>query len=560
MPRSEELRRIEELLNQRVSMNFIDADLDYVLQTLFKISGVNILAEQSLVTDKKLTLHVEDIPLKEILEFIKRNYEGVEYTVTESAVWLTSPEKPPLRPRWYPLSRGLVGQGAFQMGARSSTRTPSSSGSTGIDPRSLTGSTPQQLARALAGRGSPSAPGGGGGGGGGGGVGGQAGSGETHLEAALKWIESWEDEWPPGSTWQVDRQTNTLMVLTTQAMHDRIEELLDVIDTVPVQVRVRTKFIEVLADDLKEYGLSTVEYTEWTERTLVDGQTPEGTRIGTSGMGTGEGGLQFQIGRYLSDNSQLIAALNALEKKQRARVLSQPQIIAMNNTRAVIDVSKSIPYVADYTTTSTSVLNPDSDQVISIPNVLTPIPGFVDVGFFLEFVPSVGRDRKNIVLDLHARVDDNVGFAEFPVTVGGLSSDAGAAAVSMPTVKEPIIDAREFQTRLVVEDGGMVVIGGLVKNFQETVRRRVPVLGDIPLIGLLFRYQREETRQSNMIIVVQAEIVAPSGQRYEPASSEDEVPGGMTDVQQFGDEMGPREWLPDLPPRILDEVYQGGVR
>jgi len=560
MPRSEAMRRMEEKLNQRVSMNFIDADLDYVIQTLFKISGVDIIAEQSVVADKKLTLHVENVPLKEILEFIERNYEGITYSVTENAVWLTTPEKPPLVPRSYPLSRGLVSESAFQTtGVRSRT---AGSVDTSRLPRQLSGLDPSSLSRALgqltgaAGTQAAGAAGAAGGTGAGGG---------SYLESVLRWVETWKDEWPQGSSWQIDRQTNTLFVMTTPQMHDRIEEILDVLDTPPIQILVRTKFTEVLADDLREFGLSSASFLEWTNRKLIDGTTPEGTDVSVTGMGGASSGLQFRMGKYLTNTSQIIATLNALEKKQRTKVLSAPQVIAMNNTPATIDVSKSFSYASQYQpATGTSYLSGGQ----TVQNVSALIPSQfeeVNVGFFMEFVPSVGRDMKNIVLDLHARVDDVVGniedFKSVPIIFPGQDENGtgGTGTFTTQAVQRPVIDSREFRTRLVVEDGETVILGGLLKNYRESVDRRVPILGDIPLVGLLFRYRKDMVRQSNLLIAVQAQIIAPSGRRYATGGPAGE-PGGDSGfgLRSFGAPPERKEWVPELAPELERELFAPG--
>ena len=536
-------------------MNFVEADLEYVLQTLFKISNVNIIADQEILTDKTLSLHVENVPLREILEFIKRNYEGVDYTVTEHSVLLTTPEKPPLYPRSYPLSHGLIGQANFQTGVRRQSQGSSGYGG------NLGGSSSNVLNRGSSGGSS-------GGGSGGGSV---SADGESYLESVLTWVETWEDEWPQGSQWYLDRQSNTLFVLTTSEMHRRMGEILDVVDTIPIQVLVRVRFIEVLSDDLREFGVSSLTYGEMTGGQLIDPDTgmpgaPEATVIGTAGMGASSGGLEVSFGRFMSNTSQLMAALNALERKQRTKVLSAPHVLALNNTAATIDISKTFSYASQYqSSSSTSYLSGGT----ALQNASAFIPSQFDevqVGFLMEFVPSVGRDYKNIVLDLHARVDEVVGniedFQSAPVIMPA-STEEGGTTPALPSsnmaVQRPVIDSREFRTRLVVEDGGTVILGGLLKNFREKVRRKVPILGDIPLLGLLFRYQKDSVKQSNLIIVVQAQIVKPDGGRYVDSEKPD-AEQQRFGIQSFGSAPKKTDWIRDLPPELQRDVLRGAGR
>ncbi|MHC4501917.1 MAG: type II secretion system protein GspD [Planctomycetota bacterium] len=527
MPESEGLRRMAEFLNQRVSMDFVEADLDYVLQTLFKISGVDIMAEQSVVEDKTITLHVENVPLREILEFIKRNYEGIEYTVTESAVWITSPEKPRLIPRSYPLTRGLVGQGSFSSGVRRST----SGGGGGA--RTTGGAS-------RGGRGGSSARGTSGGAGGG------AGSGETFIESILTWVEGWEDEWPEGSMWWLDFKTNTLVVLTTPEMHQRVQEILDIIDVTPVQILVKTKFLEIESDNTDEFGLGLLFLDSRVSGEVVD------ELIGES-VAMQQGAVQFRkVYGIGGSGDRLAAELTLLMQRKNTKVLSAPHIIAMNNTPATIDISKHFSYASQYRSTSTTYLTQGGST--STPSAFLP-SSFeeVDVGFFMEFVPSVGRDMKTIVLDLHVRVDEVKDLEQFESAEVIVPTDV-ANMTQMPSMSRPVIDAREFTTRLVVEDGGTVVIGGLLKKNHELLRRRVPILGDIPLLGLLFRYHKKRTVTSNLIIVVEAQIVTPAGENY--ADVGEPAPGESLrelEMRSFGAPVK-SEWARDLAPEIEREI------
>jgi len=527
MPESAGLRRMAEFLNQRVSMDFVEADLDYVLQTLFKISGVDIMAEQSVVEDKTITLHVENVPLREILEFITRNYEGIEYTVTESAVWITSPEKPRLVPRSYPLSRGLVGQGDFSKGVRRST--PGGSGGA------------RTTGQAGRGGGSTSR-------GASGGTGGGAGSGETFIESILTWIEGWEDEWPEGSMWWLDRKTNTLVVLTTPEAHQLVQQMLDIVDVTPIQVLVKTKFLEIESDNTDEFGLGLLFLDSRVSNEVVD------ELIGES-VAMQQGTVQFRKVYGLGGGDRLAADLTLLMQRKNTKVLSAPHIIAMNNTPATIDVSKHFSYASQYRSSSTTYMA--DGGTVSSPSAFLP-SSFeeVDVGFFMEFVPSVGRDMKTIVLDLHVRVDEVKDLEQFESADVIVPTDVTDLA-QMPSMSRPVIDAREFQTRLVVEDGGTVVIGGLLKKNHELLRRRVPILGDIPLLGLLFRYHKKRTVTSNLIIIVEAQIVTPAGERYVDVGSRPEPAPGESlrelEMRSFG-APATREWTRDLAPEIERDI------
>jgi len=349
-------------------------------------------------------------------------------------------------------------------------------------------------------------------------------------------MESWKDEWPEGSQWYMDRQTNTLLALTTPEMHERLEDMLDIMDTVPIQVLVRTKYIEIKAEDMTEAGLgmlflrSSYDASDLEQTSMLQGQ------------------MSFRRAYKVSEGTQIMLDLVALQQQGRAKLLSAPEVIAMNNNSATIDISKRFSYASQYSAASSLIQNPGGGTT-QIPAAYMPSQFVdVDVGFLLEFVPSVGRDMKHIVLDLHSRVDDvsnidDFSSAPFILPASGDSGSAAAAVLAAATSKgvpRPIVDSREFRTRLVVEDGGTIVIGGLLKNNRDVVNRRVPILGDIPLLGLLFRYKKESIKQSNLIIVIQAKIITPDGRTYRK-----ETPAGTGTI---GSATPDGEWILDLPP------------
>ncbi len=496
--KSDAMRKIEEKLNQRVSINFIDADLDYVLNTLFKATGVNIIAEQSVVQDKRITLHVNDLPLREILRYIDKNNDEISYTVTESAVWITTPDKPLLEARVYPLNKGIVSKLQFGSGAR---RT--SGARTGISGASGTAAAARGagIPGAAAALQQPQA--------------GQQGQTQSFLEDVMDWFTTLEGEWPQGSEWMLDRQTNSLLAYTSSEVHGRISRLLDMIDTTPIQVLIRTKFIEVMRDDSFDLG---VDFFVTDEGGPGDFKVGIGTGLNL-GVSAGEGLSLVVLGKGTTPPWQ--ATLNMMLKNENARLLSAPQIIALNNQMATIDVSTSFSYASEYQAASTVITSAGGVTETSGSTFVPSQFEQIDVGFRLEVVPSVGRDMKTITLDLHPVVDDILGgedrfqrFAEFEIITPTEEGGGGGTTQTTQKIPRPIIVSREVMTKLVVQDGGVVAIGGLLRDKKTVTVKKVPILGDIPILGYLFRSRSETVTQSNLIIVVQASIITPTGQGY----------------------------------------------
>jgi type II secretory pathway component GspD/PulD (secretin) len=213
--------------------------------------------------------------------------------------------------------------------------------------------------------------------------------------------------------------------------------------------------------------------------------------------------------------------------------LSAPEILTLNNQRAVINVSTSFDYASQFQAISNPIIVGGGGQTNTTSGFLPTQWDSVNVGFFLEVVPSVGRDMKTIVLDLHPVVDeldnsedfDSFRTFDFAVSTGG----AGATQ----QVPRPVVATRELTTKLVIEDGMTIVLGGLMRDRKVKVIKKVPILGDIPLLGLLFRSTSDTIEKSNLIIIVRAQIVTPAGQTYYdvPPELEEQEEAGEGEVQ-----------------------------
>jgi general secretion pathway protein D len=131
-----------------------------------------------------------------------------------------------------------------------------------------------------------------------------------------------------------------------------------------------------------------------------------------------------------------------------------------------------------------------------------------EVGVTLEVTPTVGADD-SIALHLKPKVTEFEGFVEYVGTSVAISS---GTTVTIPSgLFQPILTTREVSTDVTVFDGATVVIGGLTREEVKTVNDKVPVLGDIPLIGAAFRSSGKSTIKKNLTVFVTANLVSPGG-------------------------------------------------
>jgi general secretion pathway protein D len=132
-----------------------------------------------------------------------------------------------------------------------------------------------------------------------------------------------------------------------------------------------------------------------------------------------------------------------------------------------------------------------------------------NVGVELKVTPTVEEDDYSISLDLNPRVTEFEGFVEY----GGQSvAIGGGTTVTVPSgFYQPIFSTREVTTKVTVWDGATLVMGGLTREEVKKTSDKVPVLGDIPLIGRAFRSKGESSSKRNLLIFVTANLVSPGG-------------------------------------------------
>ncbi|MGD0091031.1 MAG: hypothetical protein ABSE73_14025 [Planctomycetota bacterium] len=561
-PETPKYRKMAEKMEQPVTVDFMKADLEWVLNTLFILTGVNIIADQAALEGKSLTLHVEEVPLKEVLNFIVRNNDGIQFSLTEDAVWVTASEAADLKkimyPRIYPVHCGLV-------------------------------STAEGGAGGGGGGGSGRSGRGGGGGGGGGAQGGRGGAQgrkgaggqqeKTFLETILKWLKDAKDlqSFPDGSDYMLDYQSNQLVVFTTASGHDYITKFLDAFDQPPIQVLIKSRFLNIKFNDEKELGVnideiktngSTISSAATSNTTGTTGTTTgtTGTTTGTTGTTTGTTGtttgvataglpaaiaglarqtvtnatginpfhaFDFTSGTgsigipgTLSNgetftlvgnrtNPQFQMTIAALLANQSTKILSEPQVLAVNNKPATIDITTHFSYITNLQPVVT--YTPPTVTTGAIPSVPSYIPQFDDevIGFTLTVTPSVGRDLKTINMHL-VPVFDSLSQGQQISQFQNFSASVASQTASgqTPTIQRPTIDQTSLETDVVVEDNGYVIIGGLIRLDTMTQERKVPGLSRIPYLGELFKSKHVDHQKSNMMIIVEAQIITTGGRTY----------------------------------------------
>ena len=552
-------RKIAEALEQPITASFQKADLDFVMNTLYDLTGVNIIADPAALDSKTITMHVNDLKLREILEYIVRNNDGISYNITEDSIWITASSETDLKkimfPRVYPLHYGLVSTVANSGGGGGGGGGRGGSGTNG---RSGRGGGQQQ----------------GGGNRGGGGQGAQGGQQQepTYIETVLKWMKDTKSQYvlPEGSDYQIDRQSNLLIVLTTPAGHERVSQFLDFFDQPAIQCLIKTRFLDIQWNSELSLGANLNSLSNRVGTLFrPDGKTPSSTsKDPANGFTLSAGNGVFTtagtpgatvlslVGRKTDPAYQLTIA--ALETSDKTKILSAPQVLAINNKEAVIDVTTHFSYITD--------LRPiQSTTTAGVGTAIQSTSGFIpefdeeNIGFTLTVTPSIGRDLKTINLHLNPIIDSlaqGQNISQFQTFAINSTTDAN----NPPTIQRPTIDQTSLETDVVLEDNGYCIIGGLIRNRTETQNRSIPGLSKIPVLGNLFKSLDKTKQKSNLMIIVEASIISPSGRSYYTKPAIDEV-----DIREGSSNKAPGQVNDKFPirqpfsPSYSPAPFEGGI-
>jgi hypothetical protein len=255
-----------------------------------------------------------------------------------------------------------------------------------------------------------------------------------------------------------EKGTNSVVITDVPTRMRRVVEMIKEMDTRLSQVEIVAKMVDVDHEATRELGVNwaalNLQFGSQAAGDIVTGQSlidPFGTvRVGT-----------------VQSWGDLNLVIEALEKDNKANIISNPRITTADNQEANILVGKEIPLIV-------------SDEAGN------PITELKKIGVTLRVTPHVNTDQ-TITMDLHPELSD---LSQQATVQGGV-----------------IINLQEANTRVVVRDGETAVIGGLISEAETSLRNGVPVLKDMPVLGPLFRYETKTKKKRELIIFVTPKVV-----------------------------------------------------
>jgi len=259
--------------------------------------------------------------------------------------------------------------------------------------------------------------------------------------------------------------------------------------------------------------------------------------MGTSAVAPGIFGLS---GVFTDPQFQVV--IRALNQKKGVDLLSAPKVTTKSGQRAIIEIVREFRYPVTFTPPQVPSITGGTGGTGSVSiNVVTPTTPQTfetrNTGVTLEVEPVVGPDGVTIDLNLVPQVVEFEGFINYgspifgilpPVTfvdpVTGLTRLLTSPNVLLTSnvINQPVFSTRKVTTNVSVWDGQTVVIGGLMSENVQKTEDRVPIVGDIPLIGRLFRTNVDQHIKTNLVIFVTAHLITPGGLPVNPTEEEDE--------------------------------------
>jgi general secretion pathway protein D len=278
-----------------------------------------------------------------------------------------------------------------------------------------------------------------------------------------------------------DEVNNALIVRCSPQDYEVVKETILQLDIVPRQVLIDVKIFEVVLTGNLSMGVSAFLQQR--------SSNPKLTTASFSGTRTDAGsvGLNFSTFANIGMTRELVAFLNAQETRSRSRVLSAPSVVASDNVEAHIQVGQEIP-------------------ILTAQGV---VPGGTGGGSL--FTNSVQNRSTGIILNVTPRINPN-GWVTLKVNQE--VSSPGPPPIGS-AIESPSINIRSVGTQLTVKDGETIAIGGIISETKGVTKNRVPLLGDIPGVGLLFGNSSYTNDRTELIALITPRLIEDIDQAHD---------------------------------------------
>ena len=429
------------------------------------------------------------------------------------------------------------------------------------------------------------------------------GSAVINRQTAEDFLKASGVQFPAGASATYLTSSSKLIVRNTQENIDLVESLVNESQNVPKQVSIESKFIEINQTNLKELGfdwtLGSVSLggggsIVGSGGTVGSGINPDGNfplnntsgqPLGVNPITAGNRSGSYAISANAIDallfgtgaaavapgvlslagvmtDPQFQVVVRALNQQKGVDLLSAPRVTTKSGQKATVEIIQELIYPSQFqppqipqtigasTGVSLTGATGGGSSNGSFPVTPTTPTAFEkrNTGVTLEVEPVIGPDNYTIDLNLQPQVVQFDGFINYGSPIQTISTNAlGISTTNVLTanvINQPVFDSRKISTSVSIYDGATVVLGGLVREDIQKVNDKVPVLGDFPLVGRLFRSKVDQNIKRNLVIFVTARLLDPSGSPILNTDEEEEVVQPLNGPDNYVQPTGPLPLFP----------------
>lgn len=303
-------------------------------------------------------------------------------------------------------------------------------------------------------------------------------NGEQQAQAIESPVNIWADD-----------PNNALVITAPPAIMRSLMSVVDKLDIRRAQVQVEALIVEITVDRDAQFGVTwaldgsgdnnAVGITDFASAngriTALAGAAGDDSAAAI-GAAISEG-LTVGVGRISDSGTSFAAILSALQGDATTNVISTPTIVTMDNEEAKIEIGQEVPFITGQFTNT----------------------GGNNAGAVNPF-QTVNREKIGTLLEITPQISDgNSILLKIKQEISSISQSAGAVDL--------ITNERLIETSVIVEDGGILVLGGLIDDTLTESEQRVPILGSIPILGNLFRSRKTEKTKTNLMVFIKPRIL-----------------------------------------------------
>lgn len=299
----------------------------------------------------------------------------------------------------------------------------------------------------------------------------------------------------PPATFSISRQSGMVSVFASERQHRAVKKYLDEFSRrLTTQVLIEAKVLQVDLTDEYATGIN------WDEIKLFD-DIEFSANFPTAGLTpSSSGGVTLTM-----DNGDITTIVTAISRFGTVRALSSPRVTVLNNQPALINVAQNNTYF------SFDVETEDDDDTGQTRFTVDSEQRSAPEGVIMNVLPSANPTTGEILLSLRpsvSRITGNINDPTIPFIL--VSQGLDPTTEGVPTNNIPQVAVQEIDSMLKLQSGQVVVMGGLMRDGNTVTDTSVPVLGDLPYVGNLFKSHNDVVEKSELVILIRAQIVAGS--------------------------------------------------